>query len=129
MRQEQKTIPQFETNNVLLEKLYKIMSGCIGRKNSIEARELLYKIYGTQTSPYKAFFRFCELQRMLTYLRKNTKCFVVSEKIEGISNYYVVKTHDEANKYCKKLDKHILGIENMKERCYKAVRKQYWAEI
>jgi len=119
------------TASPLLEKVTRIMREHIGRKNSLTAGELFKKVYGTIINEYKAFFYYCNLQRAMTSLRKHSDCFIVSEKIKGTSqlSYYVVKTYDEADQYCKRVDKKIKGMHKIKEKCIEAVDKQKWKNL
>lgn len=102
----------------------------IGLACALTKRELLVKIYGKNSrelsNSYIAHFYWTKrVLPAMHSLRRNSKCFIVSEVLGSEPVFFVVKTNQEADHFADKMNNHVLGIERSIVRCRKAVRDNW----
>lgn len=114
------------------DKLKAIFRRRVGRSKAITLRELFRLLYPATilSDRYKVFFQYCELQRMLSLLRKKTIYMVVPDKDKtGMVVYYIPRTAQELYFFHNKLRKQIAGFNRMIVRSEKFVEEQVWKRL
>lgn len=110
-------------------RLFILFSKHIGNEKGIYMNEIYNNVYKEMDTKSKLIyiFRCRNIIEWLAQLRKNTLCFVVSEKDEdGRYYWYVLKTKDELKEYHNTCDGKIKGIEKMKEKALLHVKNKNW---
>jgi len=120
------------TARELSEKIEIIMKKHIGRKNPITQAEMFEKLFGNpySYSDIQIWFLLDRIKRAMNWLRRTSKCFVISMRTKNnVYCYFVVRDYDDADVYIDYMDKVKKRISFMQERCLKAVKEEFWKEL
>lgn len=114
------------TKNVAM-RIMSIMEIHIGKANMISKDDLFKKIYEkTNVGDLGDFVRWVFVKRAMSYLRKNSHCFIVLEKIGSEYFYFVVKKSGEERFYTQMLDKSIAKMYQAKARVKVAINEKWY---
>jgi hypothetical protein len=111
--------------------IFDIMKNHIGRDNAISKIDFFEKCYGSikQYNSFQQLYLWSKIISYLTRIRKSTKCFIVCEKIDIESKFYVLKTKNEADAYIKRSNMKIQGMKQMQARAEKSVKQKWYKKL
>lgn len=122
-----KTNFKFLTTKEIARRVMRIMEGCIGEEYAITQRKFFWRIFNKSydEANLKDWLRWEFTKKAMNYLRRNTKCFVISCKKDKIYYYFVPTNEDENYYYIDALNKNIKAMNTMKARSRKAIKEQW----
>lgn len=111
-------------------KIIALMSRHIGKDNAISKRNIFKHFFGIPDNynQYQQMYLWGKLLTVMSYVRRKTKCFIVSEHRSTDYYFFVAKNQSDANVYIKGADERIMGLKNMQKRAQKAV-DEGWHKI
>lgn len=115
----------------LTDRMYILLSKHIGNRKAI-SRTKIFKHFFGDPEEYNAFqqsYLWKRLSQTISYIRRKTNCFVISQQTKNDYYFFVVKTKQEAKLYHKKADTDIKGRNRMKQRLTIAVRDNWYAKV
>lgn len=112
----------------IARRVMKLMENCIGENLAITQKQLFFRIFRTSydEANLKDWLRWEFTKKAMNYLRRNTKCFVISCRDGNIFYYFVPKTIDENYYYIENLNKSIKAMNIMKARSRKAIKENWY---
>jgi hypothetical protein len=112
-------------------KIIALMSKHIGKDNGVSKRNLFKHFFGIPENynTYQQMYLWSKLLTVMGYVRRNTKCFIVSEHRATDYYFFVARYQTDANVYIKGADERIIGLNNMKKRAQKAIDEKWYAVV
>jgi len=117
--------------NGLVDRLLVIMKKHIGRENKVSRDNLFYKVYGIKRSDVSELqaWLMAELLRKAQHrCRQSTKCFIVNAMEHTIYYFWVAKDRTDYFVYKGIIDRNIVAMKTMVNKCEKAINEEWHAE-
>lgn len=113
------------------KRMYVLMAKHIGGNNAISKRNIFKHFFGNpeKFNKYQQLFLWQKLSLVICYIRRRTKCFIVSEQRTTDYYFFVIKGQADANIYIKRANDHIKGLQGMKKRATQAVAGNWHKQV
>jgi predicted DNA-binding transcriptional regulator len=119
------------TARTVAQDIMKEMKKHIGDKNPINRERLFNKVFGlkeTELRPLNSYLLKELLYSAITYLRKNTHCFIVAKKTSKGWAYYIPTNMNELKTYKHYTAERIKSLEELERRAEESVKQKWYEE-
>jgi len=137
-KQETKRVIMMTSVREIVNKLLKIMKQHIGEENSISRNQLFKSVYGVpveNVSALQEWMLFELIKKAMHLCRQRTKCFIVSRQMTqqfgkryGTWYYWVAKDGTDYIVFSDNMNRNIVAMKKMVEKCDKAVRNRWYQQ-
>ena len=108
----------------------KIMRSHVGKKNAIESKKFFKKVtnyYPDDFNPFQLYVINGLLASARGYLKRKTRCFIISKSIEGKLYYYIPTNEREFQPYENRTINQINSLESLKNRGKRSIKERWYA--
>lgn len=126
----------------LTDSLYELFKEHIGKENGIDQKDIMSHIYGKRMPYYQEMFIwYRKILPAMHYLRKNTKCFLISSWVKTEERttinltpdyeriFYVLKSKEELKHYKVRCKKQIKGLKEIIKRATLSVKEKWYNQL